>query len=477
MSDSYQNKSILKNVSYLTLGRLLGDVFTFILFIVLARVYGQDGLGEYSFAVAFAGFLIVFVDYGLTNYSIKELSSSKAFDSEHYGGVLSIRLILSVFVCLLLLLILPHIPIEADKNIIFLICLSQILIIVTESLSAAMLAKQDAHLVGFVEFTYKLVSSVAVILPSIYGKSLFFSLSMLPISGVVYLLLVFLLATKKYGRPNVFVGLDYFARTLKEAFTYAVFIFLHQLSTRTDIIIIGVFLGASSVGIYNAAYRVIFLLMLLAYFCELALMPVASKLYQQSKDDLVLLYNKSFNIIMLVAIPLAAGVWLISEDLIALFFGAGFIESSTILGLLSCLILLAFVKSIIGVFLTSCDMQYKRTKGQWIAAIINLSGTILLIPLFGMKGAAIATIISEVILVLLNAYNLKVVVGPPKILKYGFMASLGSLIFCGVILSLGDINLFLTILLAAIIYFMVLLMFNEFRKNEFRMVVDYFNKS
>lgn len=477
MSAKNNTGKVFRNFSYLTIGRILGDLFTFLLFIVIARVYGQDGLGEYSFAVAFAGFFVVFVDYGLTNYSIKELSNVDAFKGDHYGGILSIRLILSVLICILLILILPFLPIEGNKEIILLIGFSQVLLIIVESLTAALIARQDSHLVGITDFIYKFISSAAVVIPALLGQSLVFSLSMLPVTGVVYLLCVYLLVSRKYGRPKILVNINYYINTLKEAFTYALFMLLHQISTRTDVIIIGFLLGASSVGIYNAAYRIIFLLMLFAYFCELALMPVATNLFQNSREELINLYNQSFSIIMLIAIPISAGIWLISEDIISLIFGDEFIESSLILGMLAWLILLAFMKSIIGVFLTSCNMQKHRTRGQWLAAIINLSGTLLLIPLLGLKGAAIATIMSEIVLVTLNGVKLKQVLGIPKIHRHIYMGVIGSVAFCAVILSIDPLHLLITIPLSAFIFLCVLMLFKDFRNNEFLLIRKLVNKS
>jgi len=477
MSGNEKNTKIFKNASYLTISRILGDIFTFILFVVIARVYGTSGLGQYSFAMGLASFLIVFVDYGLTNYSIKELSKKNAFKGDHYGGILSIRLIMSVFVCLFLVIILPFIPIDGNKEIILYISISQVLLIIIESLSAILIARQDLHIVGIMDFFYKLFSSIAIIIPALLGQSLIFSLAMLPIAGAIYLLLIFKLVSKKYGRPNVIASFEYYRNTLKEAFTFAVFILLHKISTRTDIIIIGIMLNTASVGIYNGAYRIIFMLMLFAYFCELALMPVATNLYHSSKDELTTLYNNSFSIIMLIAIPLSAGIWLTSKDIISLIYGNQFIESSIILDILAWLVLLAFIKSIIGVFLTSCEMQHHRTRGQWVAAILNVAGTILLIPILGIIGAAIATIISEVVLIIINGLNLKQVIGAPRIHKHIFMGSIGSLVFCVIILSIGELPIFITIPLAILIYFSVLMIFKDFRKHEYKLILQFIGRS
>ena len=469
MSIGAKSNKIAKNFSYMAGGRILGDVFTFLLFVVIARVYGQNGLGEYSFAMAFSGFLVVFVDYGLTNYSIKELSKKNAFQGDHYGGIFSIRLVLSAIVFLLLILLLPYIPVDGNKDIIIIISLSQVIISLVASISAALIARQDSHLVGIMEFVYRLFSAVAVIIPALLGQSLLVSLATLPIIGFIYLLAIYIFVSKKYGRPPIIFKISYYINTLKEAFSYALFMLLQQISTRTDVIIIGLMLGLSSVGVYNAAYRIIFLLMLVAYFVELALMPVITDLFQNKKNDIVRLYNQSFGVVILIAIPISAGLWLTSDEIILLVFGSEFIESSLILAVLSWVVLLAFIKSIIGVFLTSCEMQSFRTKGQWYSAFVNIFGTVLLIPYLGILGAAIATIISEIVLVVINGNNLSKIVGIPKINKRLFMGTVGSIVFCVIILSMGSVSLFISIPFAALIYLSVLLMFKDFRDNELQL--------
>ena len=65
---------IFRNFSFLTAGKLVGDGSTFLLIVVLSRVFGQEGIGWYAFAMAFTGFFVVLADFGLTPFSIKELS-------------------------------------------------------------------------------------------------------------------------------------------------------------------------------------------------------------------------------------------------------------------------------------------------------------------------------------------------------------------------------------------------------------------
>ena len=65
--DSQSGKSlarIFKYFSFLALRKIAGDFFIFILFAILSRKFGEEGIGQYSFAVGLAVFFVVTADFG-----------------------------------------------------------------------------------------------------------------------------------------------------------------------------------------------------------------------------------------------------------------------------------------------------------------------------------------------------------------------------------------------------------------------------
>ena len=97
MTTGHSAPLIFRNFSFLVVGKVLANATTFILFVFLSRAYGQQGIGQYSFAMAIAGFLIVAADFGLYNLSIKDLSRSLDSISEYYSNVILMRVGLSIF--------------------------------------------------------------------------------------------------------------------------------------------------------------------------------------------------------------------------------------------------------------------------------------------------------------------------------------------------------------------------------------------
>ena len=52
-----RSRKIIGNFFFLVTGKLIGDFFTFILFVAISRLFGQEGTGQYSFATGVYGLL------------------------------------------------------------------------------------------------------------------------------------------------------------------------------------------------------------------------------------------------------------------------------------------------------------------------------------------------------------------------------------------------------------------------------------
>jgi O-antigen/teichoic acid export membrane protein len=464
---------ILRNFSFLTIGKTLGDAFTFLLFVVLSRTFGQEGIGQYSFAMALTGFFVVFADFGLYNLSIKEMSRRHGSVGEYYGGILLLRLLLSIVVLAALLFGLSLLSFPSEtRQIIALIGVYQIIYTLMDGFAAVFIAREEMHIAGLLEFSLRAVTALVGIAVALSTANLVMVLVTLPVLTSGQVLVAYRLVSKKYGRPKLSGSWSYLSRTLREAIPYGLSMFLRQLSTRVDVVFLGFFLGATAAGVYNVAYRVVFLLMFLPHFAAMALFPMASRLYVSSPKELEALYHKSLNLVILVGLPATCGLGLIAPDLINFTFGEAFAESSIILRCLAWLLFLSCPKSIMGIFLTSCDRQAERTRSQWTSAWVNVLGNGLLIPTIGVNGAAIATVISETLLVILLAMRIKAFLGWPQVGSRLVMSAVATATFCLPLAFFSSIPLWVAIPASMLLYSGSLVSFKEIRMNEVRTLMD-----
>ncbi len=234
---------------------------------------------------------------------------------------------------------------------------------------------------------------------------------------------------------------------------YALASFPFHLSTRLDVVFLGVLLGAIAAAVYNVAYRVIFLLTFVPQLAAFALFPLASQLYANKQmSEFKALYHGSLGVIVLTGLPLAAVVWLIAPDLIYLAFGANFADSASILRMLTGLLFFTWLSRIMEIFLMSCDRLVFRTQNLWAAAAMNLLGNLVLIPPFGLTGAAGATLISEALLVVLHAARLRPVLGWPRVASHLAISSIGVAVFVVPTVILSSLSLIILIPVSVLIY-------------------------
>ena len=341
-----------------------------------------------------------------------------------------------------------------------------------DGFASVFLACEDTHLAGYLEASLRAVAALACIGVVILGGSLVMALLTLPIVALMKLLVAYLLVTRKYGRPRLYATRPYFSRTIRESLPYALSNLLSQISSRTDVVLLGFFLGAAAAGIYNVAYRIIFLLLFLPNFIGLSVLPFASRAYKNSLEEFKLLYAKSLNIMILIALPTACGLFLVAEDIIPLIYGDNFQQSIIILRILCAFLLIFFVRWIFGIFLICCDRQIERTKSQWKSALVNVSANLILIPIIGIKGAAIAALISEIVLVTLLAFQIKEVVGWPPVGSRLVISALATVSFCLPFAIFSSVSPFVVIPSSLVIYLAVLSSFNKIRKNEFSIIAN-----
>ena len=463
---------IFRNFSFLTAGKTIGDAFTFLLFVVLSRKFGQQGIGEYSFAMALTGFFVVAADFGLYNLSIKEISLLRTGVAGYFGRILTTRILLSAMTLLVLLPVTYLMPISQEaKLIILLVGIYQVIYTITEGFSGIFVARQQMHVAAWIEFGLRISIAACGIAIAFLGGSLVAAVAAFPVIALLQALIVGKYSFDQFGVPPVQFSWETTRSLLVQAKPYAAFSFLRQISTRVDVLLLGLMAGAAAAGVYNVAYRVIFLLLFIPYFSGLSIFPIASRLYSENKEGLAEFYNNSLNLMVLVAVPATVGIWIIAPDLILLIFGTEFSGSVAVLRILSILLGLAFIKSIAGTVLTSCDRQADRTKSQFLAAGLNIVGNIVLIPLIGIVGAAISTALSELFLVAMLIYGLRPVCGVPRITRRLIIGVAGA----GVIVALWrifpDLHFMAFIPLAAVAYIGTLLMFKTIREREIPMAM------
>ncbi len=126
-------------------------------------------------------------------------------------------------------------------------------------------------------------------------------------------------------------------------------------------------------------------------------------LYTEKKyDEIHERIENSFNYIFFMGFGCCFGIMAVAKTFVPLFFGAGYDKVEWLLYVFSPIIVVIGVSNCLGSqYYTPCGKRALSAKFIIIGAVLNLCMNILLIPLFGSVGAAIASLGAEIIITVL----------------------------------------------------------------------------
>ncbi len=401
-------KLIVKNAGYSLSGQVGGTLIRTVYHLLIANLLGATSYGLYSLGLSVLNILVIISLFGLNMTVVKfipEYNTRK--DYEGVRGVVRFSLFfvscLSLFLGILMFIFSKDLAVlvfkKQDLTIIFKIfsvslTLKSLLILLTSIFRAFKRLKYSALISDIVQP----LSAFIIFLILFYFKfgiyaavySFLFSLGIAFAVGL--LLLNSKIDVKVFNSKARNEGLKLLKFSIPIVFLY----FTIRLLNRTDILIIGYFMQTKSVGIYAFCYRISYLLFLFWFSFNAIFSPVLSSLFTKNKiKEIDIMFKTVSRWVFTLTLPFAIFL-IINADLILGLFKREYEEGVGVLIIFSIMwLLLSFLGSIGNVLV----MAGKREKELYFSipiVVVNVILNLLLIPVYGLKGAAFATMISIV---------------------------------------------------------------------------------
>ncbi|MCA9932486.1 MAG: flippase [Anaerolineales bacterium] len=394
-------KTIAKNASALMVSQLMTWGLTLLLTLFLPRYLGPTAVGQFHFANSLWAIVAMLIAFGTDRYLVKEIARQTERAGELWGVTAVTQLLLYLLsfggVAAYLALV-GYAP--ETVQVVLVIGLGQLF---WQWASAA-----SSVLQGLEQMQYISVGSVA-------GK-LFNTIVAITLLLLGYGVLVIAAVTIGAALVNLLVLLFYLRRaiSLRPRFHWRAMMALLRDSSsylyvrlalvvyqQVDIIIISLLVNEKTIGWYGAADQLFGTLLFIPTVFMTAVFPALSRLYTSDSDSLHRLMGKSFDLLLLVAIPIGLGLIVIANPLVVLLFGEAFAPSGPVLALFGVVLILTYQNMLLGQFLVSTDKQNRWTAVMVTATLATIPLDLLLIPWCvarfgnGALGGALAFIITE----------------------------------------------------------------------------------
>jgi O-antigen/teichoic acid export membrane protein len=193
---------------------------------------------------------------------------------------------------------------------------------------------------------------------------------------------------------------DPVAKDWRTALTFLSITTLMTLEGQADVLLLSAFHDESEVGWYGAATTIAFSLSLFSQAYQFAVYPMMARYALHAPEKLTEIHRRSVLYLGAAVFPMVVGIALLSPQIVRLIFGSGFDPSIGALRVLIGTMIFIFL------FVPDCRVLLVRNRQGWVwlsvagSVTVNVLLNLLLDPLWGATGAAIARVSSSAFLFL-----------------------------------------------------------------------------
>lgn len=474
-----QVKTIFKNMSWLLISQIIASVCAFIWTILMARYLGVSNYGIFGFATSFTAILAVTVDLGINTHVIRHVATDYDSAPKYLGNAMPLKSIFGIGTMILTLIIL--ILMKTDE-----LTLTVTLLFAIEMIIKSFINLLNGSFQAFEEGKYQGIGNTLlhIILLIFILITIFTDFGLIGISisyilaNAITLIYTYYAFKNNIAKPKFELDLEFCKQITVLSLPFAVIGLLYTIYYSIDIVMLTNMVGSYASGIYNATYKLISVLTLFYSVYTAVIFPVMSKFFNDDESMLLISFEKSIKYLMLVIIPIAIATVFYSTDIIHLIYGHKYDAASSVLCILIWTVCLLFISGAANSLLNASHKEVAVTKIYAIAAVFNIVLNFVMIPYFSYNGAAITTVLSDLLIVIIQFYIIyNLGHRPNKKLYFDIVKIIAGSIILGIALYFLNLNMWVALPVGIIIYFATVYLLRVFDDDDKYVIKEILGKN
>ncbi len=396
-------ENIKSNFIFNALYQLSGIIIPLVTLPYVTRVLHANGMGEYSFAYSVAYYFYIFIRLGLHNYGNRKIAyvkdditklSQTFFELYAFQFFLGIGLlVLYLGYCVILS------PIKSLAYIFSLVVFAGII-----DITWALYGIEEFKITSVRDIFTKVITAICIFIfvkgeMDVWKYSLIYSSGFF-ISQAISLPILF--RKVKFIKPS-FAGVRSHIKPNLILFLPTIAVSIYKTM---DKIMLGAMSNKAELGYYHSSEKIIMVPLAFITALGTVMLPRMSNMLSNDIDEKRIrnVFDKSITFAMFLSTSLCMGIMSVSREFVTVYFGEGFekCEQLFLIVLPSC-IFLAFANVIRTQYLLPRKKDKLFIISLFSGAAVNVLLNVVLIPRYASVGAAIGTLVAEIVVCVIQA--------------------------------------------------------------------------
>jgi len=392
-----KDNKFLNNTSWLLSGQVLRLLISFFVGIITTRYLGPANYGIINYVGSYVSFFTTIVGLGFGGIMVYELINHKDHNSEILGTAIFFRFITGVL-CAAAMMGIIYITDGNEQTVLMVAFVEAIQLPFQcfDTINYWYQSKMRSKSAVLVQVLAHFIASCYKVFLLVTGKTVIwfgFALTL----EIILAAAGYLAMYSRENGPKLEVSASTAKRLLISCGPFIVANLMVVVYAQIDRIMIKQMLNSNSdVGLYSAAVTICQLFGFLPITLLEAMRPLVVEGKKQGEEQFNLRFRQLSAAILWSCIVFSVGVLIFSKLIIYILYGTEYLAASTCLKIVVWYTAFSYLGSARNLWLI-CENQSKKVMiFSGIGAVVNVIINYLLIPEWGINGAAFATLITQI---------------------------------------------------------------------------------
>lgn len=389
-------KRVFKNASWIVFSKLIKAILTLIVTMIMARKLGPNNYGLINYAASLVSFIIPVMKLGIDSTLVHDIINHPHEEGK-YVGTSIIANVISGLLCILGIIVFVLFA-NCGETETIIVCslysitlLFQAIEIVQYWFQAKLLSKYPsiAMLIAYI------ITSLVQILILLFGGNIYlFAISYSLEFLIISFMLLFLY--KKDSPQKLDYSFDTFKLIFNKSKYYIIASMMITIFAHTDKIMIKFMIGNENVGYYSAALTCASMFSFVFAAIIDSFRPVIFEKKKVSNKQFEKYITSLYSIIIVGSLTVSLLITIFSSLIISIMYGSEYNASISALKIIVWYTTFSYLGSIRNIWIIIENKQNLLWKINLYGAILNIVLNLILIPIIGINGAAIASLLTQI---------------------------------------------------------------------------------
>jgi len=441
--------------------KILSSAFTTVINILIISHYSKvltvDGFGKFNFLLTYSSYFLLLCSLGMDIVAVRSIAIDKKRLNEIFGALVPLKLILSFSVIILMLL--PMIFVPKFENFGWvLVVFSATVLISPFSAQCVFEATKRLEFSSIVAIITQAINYVLAIMfiekPDDLIKVGIIILSINALTALMHNIFIL----KFYGKWKPHINIALWKKFIKSGIVVGFIQITVMMIHYIDVFMLGFMKDDIAVGLYSAAYRVMFMIIsFLAIFFNL-MNPILFENYRNNFENYKEFFNKYSKFMIFSGYGVTVIFIILAIPFLDIVYNLeNYHKSILCFRILMISLFFITINSPLHSGLLSAHKEKTLLMIITVQLGANIIGNLILIPTFGIIGSSIATVLTEVVGIAFYIYYFRKIF-PVRILRHFVIATI-TVIPMGIFLYYSTIYFIFRAIIGVIImaFFVVIL--------------------